>query len=131
MTGDQPQWVEPPARLFVSYAGDQTDVARALAKQLVECGYEVWADFLKIGRSDFWWEKTQPHIVSCDVFLALVSPDYFNSEECSRELARARSQECQVVAVVWAEPELWDRRRGQFHAVVPLANDGSLGRFGP
>jgi hypothetical protein len=129
MKGEQPSWVDPSIGLFVSFARSQEDVARTVVGFLEERGQYVWADFKEIGRIEHWWEEAKPHIERCDVFLAVVSPDYYASADCSRELSYASSQACLVVAALWTEPQEWDRKKTRFHAVVPLGEDGSLDWF--
>lgn len=79
----------PPPSVFISYAHEDKELARALAGALELRGLHVWIDEgeLKVGNSII--ERIATAIAEIDFFLALVSEASRTSNWCRKELALA------------------------------------------
>jgi hypothetical protein len=62
-----------PGAIFVSYARDNIDVARAIVERLRDAGLEVWLDLGKLQPGDAWDVKIRRNIEACSFFVALIS----------------------------------------------------------
>lgn len=62
--------------IFISYASQNADAARAIAEQLLALGAgDVWLDKKKLRGGDDWSSKLDEAIHSCDYFLPLLSSE--------------------------------------------------------
>lgn len=62
--------------IFISYASQNADAARAIADQLLALGAgDVWLDRKKLRGGDDWSRKLDEAIYSCDYFLPLLSSE--------------------------------------------------------
>lgn len=93
-----PPAVRPPAptvRLFLSYAEEDSAIAREVASALAERGIGVflWQDLpARTGRLT---EQIGEEMAEADAFLALLSPSYLASPWCAREHELALQQEAE------------------------------------
>lgn len=65
---------------------------------------------LPLDGGDGWTERVAGAVATCQVFVPLVSPDYFNSDWCTREwevFSRRRTRESSGVAAGGILPVLW------------------------
>jgi hypothetical protein len=62
-----------PGGVFLSYAREDTDVARRLADALRAFGVEVWFDQSELRGGDAWDAKIRDQIRSCALFVPIVS----------------------------------------------------------
>lgn len=68
--------------IFISYASQNADAARAIADQLLALGAgDVWLDKKKLRAGDDWSSKLNEAIGSCDYFLALLSSEADSRDE--------------------------------------------------
>lgn len=77
------------ARLFVSYARKD---ARELADRVaagVSPLHEVWLDRQEIWAGQTWWREIAQNIDASDIFLAILTVGYGESEVCGMELTQA------------------------------------------
>jgi TolB-like protein len=61
------------ASVFLSYASDDRQAARALGDALTSFGIEVWLDESELGGGDAWDQKIRRQIRECDYFMPIVS----------------------------------------------------------
>jgi TolB-like protein len=61
------------ASVFLSYASDDRQAARALGDALTSFGLEVWLDESELGGGDAWDQKIRRQIRECDYFMPVVS----------------------------------------------------------
>lgn len=61
------------ASIFLSYASDDRQAARALGDALTSFGLEVWLDESELGGGDAWDQKIRRQIRECDYFMPVVS----------------------------------------------------------
>src|ERR1700733_12386657 len=61
------------ASVFLSYASDDRQTARALGDALTSFGLEVWLDESALGGGDAWDQKIRRQIRECDYFMPIVS----------------------------------------------------------
>jgi hypothetical protein len=76
--------------VFLSYRSIEADFALKLAADLKNAGVRLWMDRLDgiyVGMD--WRDAIQNAINTCIAMLAVLSPDYVESEYCRKELARA------------------------------------------
>jgi hypothetical protein len=76
------------ARVFVSYAREDSGQVAALADDLQRAGHEVFFDQELVG-GEVWWEQLIRQISQCDVFMPALSANYIASDPCKLELAYA------------------------------------------
>ncbi|MBN1454070.1 MAG: toll/interleukin-1 receptor domain-containing protein [Anaerolineales bacterium] len=95
--------------VFLSYRSTQEDLALRLARDLQSAGLEVWIDKSKIKGSDPWRQSIENGIAQCPVMIAILSPEYLESDYCRKELSRADSLKRSIVPVLLKTipPEDW------------------------
>jgi hypothetical protein len=74
-----------PESIFISYSHRDADAADFLAKICKRRGARIWIDDTKIKPGEFWQDKLETAVRSCDTFLVLVSDAALSSDRCSRE----------------------------------------------
>jgi TIR domain len=72
--------VKPPA-VFISYASQDRDAVERLRARLDGAGLDVWFDKARLGSGDPWWPVIEQNIVTCDVFLPIVSANSNQRDE--------------------------------------------------
>jgi len=63
----------PRPSVFISYASEDRETARALGDALPGFGIEVWHDESELGGGEAWDQKIRRQIRECDYFMPLVS----------------------------------------------------------
>lgn len=63
----------PPPSVFLSYASEDREAAKAIRDALPALGFEVWYDESELGGGDAWDQKIRKQIRECDFFMPLVS----------------------------------------------------------
>jgi TolB-like protein len=61
------------ASVFLSYASDDRQAARAIGDALTGFGLDVWLDESELGGGDAWDQKIRRQIRECDYFMPIVS----------------------------------------------------------
>jgi TolB-like protein len=61
------------ASVFLSYASEDREAARAIGDALTRFGLEVWFDQSELGGGDAWDQKIRKQIRECDYFMPIVS----------------------------------------------------------
>ena len=75
--------------IFVSYAHLDKDRIAGILRRLIEAGYRVWYDE-GIDPGTEWDANIATHIEGCSSFVAFISANYLNSDNCKDELNFAR-----------------------------------------
>lgn len=76
-------------KLFVSYRSTDSKHVDPIVARLRSIGYDVWQDKTSIPPGQDWWEAICEGIVSCDVFVFMVSEESVKSFACLAELSYA------------------------------------------
>lgn len=87
--------------IFLSYRSLEADFALKLASDLKNEGVKLWMDRLdgiQVGVD--WRDAIQNAINGCAAMIAVLSPDYIESEYCKKELARANSLQRPIFPVL-------------------------------
>ncbi len=87
--------------VFISYRRKDVDFVKELAAAFKEAGREVWVDWEDIppGVSDF-TREIRRGIEGANTMVAVLSPDFLDSEYCLNELAHAVSLNKRVIPIV-------------------------------
>jgi hypothetical protein len=64
---------KPSPTVFLSYASEDREAARALKDALPAFGLEVWYDESELGGGELWDQKIRKQIRDCDYFMPLIS----------------------------------------------------------
>ena len=75
--------------IFVSYSHDNRKEAREIIAGLKAAGYRLWYDE-GVRPGTEWDDDIAKRVKSCGLFLALISADYIESDNCRDELKYAR-----------------------------------------
>lgn len=74
--------------LFISHASEDKDgIARPLADELLERGYEVWYDEYSLKLGDSLNEEIEKGLASCDFGIVIFSPNFFAKNWTKKELS--------------------------------------------
>jgi tetratricopeptide (TPR) repeat protein len=120
-------------RLFISYSHKDFSYAEALHKQLMPLRKNNlvldWYD-RNIPAGSHWEEQISSNLESTNVFLFLMSPDFFNSEyidgiEMKRALAREHKGDATIIPVL-VRPVLWEETPLVHFDAVPKTPDRQL-----
>src|SRR5258708_10050673 len=79
------------AHIFISYSKKDILFARHLRSLLQDQGFEVWMDETKLVPSERWWPTIERNIVSCSVFVVIMSSNSRESDWVEREILIAES----------------------------------------
>ena len=79
-----------PKRIFISYARkDGAAVAMRLYGNLPKNGFEVWLDQGDMTAGFAWPKQIEQALESADVMLAILTPGFYDSPTCNKDLALA------------------------------------------
>ncbi len=91
--------------IFVSYSHKDTPRVGGIIRKLSESGYNVWFDSGIVPGSE-WDENIANHIENCGCFIAFMSKNYLESNNCKDELNFARDLEKDRLVVYLEEVKL-------------------------
>ena len=77
--------MKKPTKVFLSYAADDCDLARALASEIAKAGYTVWSD-LDVLPGDNFARQVGKALDDSDAMVVIVSPASAESEHVRREI---------------------------------------------
>lgn len=84
---------------FISYSHKNNELVFPFIQKMQSDGYRVWFDEgIRIGST--WTKNIADHIDCCMCFIALVSPEYFNSDNCTNELHYANEHTSHPILIV-------------------------------
>jgi hypothetical protein len=79
-----------PKRIFISYARkDGAAVSMRLYGNLPKNGFEVWLDQGNMTADFAWPKQIKRALESADAMLAILTPGFWDSPTCNKELAPA------------------------------------------
>jgi len=107
--------------VFLSYAHEWSDDAAYISQVFRSRGLNVWIDTGKIRTGDKLGKRVLEAIQIADYFVALLSPEYFASPWCIRELEAAADKGTKVLPIKVSEGDL---------ALPPHIRDLYEGRLG-
>jgi hypothetical protein len=115
--------LRPPSQVnvFLSYAHEWSDDAAYVSQVFRSRGLNVWIDTGELRTGDKLGNKVQEAIHSADYFVALLSPEYFASPWCIRELEAAADKGIELLPIKVSEGDL---------ALPPHVRDLYEGRLG-
>ncbi|MCC8138033.1 MAG: toll/interleukin-1 receptor domain-containing protein [Clostridiales bacterium] len=93
--------------IFISYAHKDSDRVWPIVENMQEAGYRVWYDE-GIDPGTEWDLTIATHVRECGYFIAFVSENYLNSEDCKDELNFARDLKKSLLLVYLEEVSLPD-----------------------
>ena len=115
--------------IFISYAHKDSAAVFPIICRLAENGYRVWYD-AGIDPGSEWDENIAGHIETCGYFIAFVSNNYLNSNNCKDELNFARDLEKERLIVYLEKVDLpsgmamrMNRLQSIFKYTYPTEND--------
>lgn len=88
-------WAMTEKLIFISYkrAGDTAHIAEMLDKKirvnLTAAGFRAWCDPRAIEAGDAWSADTDAALAQASHFIAVLSDEYWSSEQCQQELLGA------------------------------------------
>jgi hypothetical protein len=89
-----------PGRIFINHTG-QDSGARILAemiwRDLVQEGYRCFFDATSLEVGVMWKRSIEMHIQACDIFLCIVSKEWYFRHWCLRELNIACESKCKII----------------------------------
>lgn len=116
--------------IFVSYSHKDTDIVMQMISQMSSDGYRVWYDEgIKPGAD--WDEYIANKINNSGMFMAFVSKNYLDSDNCKDELNYSRDRIDNILLVYLSEvslPSGMEMRFGRSQA-IPAYNYSSKEEF--
>ena len=98
------------SNIMISYRTADRVVADELHDELKSAGLSPWMDHRGIRPGSKWRDELLKEVRRCDAFIALLTPDYIQSEHCRMEVFIARSRGCPILPVMLQDTfELLDR----------------------
>lgn len=91
--------------LFVSYSHHDADLVHPLIQEMTERGFRIWYDE-GIEPGAGWDDNIADQIARCDLVIAMISPEYLESENCRDELNYARDEGKRIILVYIEKTEL-------------------------
>lgn len=90
--------------IFLSYSHENRGIVNTIANKIENDGYCVWYDN-GINPGSEWAEDIAVHIEKAKVFIAFITKEYLQSENCKDELSYARENNL-VILLVFLDKEL-------------------------
>lgn len=85
---------------MISYRTAYRAAADEIYAELESAGLSPWMDYRGIEEGAKWRDELLSEVRSCHAFLAMLTPDYVESEHCRMEIFIARSRGCVVLPVM-------------------------------
>ena len=96
--------------IFISYSSENINFARHLRELLEATGFNVWMDETSLMPSQQWWSTIEKHIMGCDAFLVIMSPEAKESDWVEREILIAEKREHRKpIFPILYSGEVWSR----------------------
>ncbi|PJF38300.1 MAG: hypothetical protein CUN55_17715, partial [Phototrophicales bacterium] len=100
---------------FISYKREDANFTIQLATDLKNTGFRVWVDKLdgaEIGEN---WEKViGKALKSASALIAIITPEYFNSQYCIDEILYARREKIEILPIILRSPD-WENIPEEFY----------------
>jgi hypothetical protein len=101
-------------KLFLSHAFEDKDFVRPLAKALIESGFDVWLDEIKITLGDSILNKVDEGLRSCDYAIMVLSKHFFAKRWTGLEweaLFGLETKEQKLILPIWRDVSVDEVRR--------------------
>jgi hypothetical protein len=118
---ERPLRSQSNVNVFLSYAHEWADDATYISQVFKSRGLNIWIDTGELRTGDKLGKRVQEAIRSADYFVALLSPEYFASSWCIRELEAAAGERTELLPIKVSEGDL---------ALPPHVRDLYEGRLG-
>jgi hypothetical protein len=89
-----------PSNIMISYRTANRGTADELYAALERADLHPWMDYKGIEPGAQWRDELLKELRTCNAFVALLTPDYVQSEHCRMEMFIARSRGCVVLPIV-------------------------------
>ncbi len=96
------------AHIFISYSKQDIEFTRYLKTLLEAEGYAVWVDEARLTPSARWWKSIEQNIVTCSVFVVVMSPNAYESDWVEREILLAEKEKRPIIPLLLAG-DAWSR----------------------
>ena len=103
---ESPLRPQSEVNVFLSYAHEWSDDATYISQVFRSHGLNVWLDTGELRIGDKLGNRVREAIQSADYFVALLSPEYFSSPWCIRELEAAADEGIEVLPIKVSEGDL-------------------------
>ncbi|MFQ5627339.1 MAG: toll/interleukin-1 receptor domain-containing protein, partial [bacterium] len=103
---ERPLKPQSDVSVFLSYAHEWSDDAAYISQVLKSYGLDVWIDTSEMRTGDKLGNRLLEAIQNADYIVALLSPEYFASPWCIRELEAAAERGKKVLPIKVSEGEL-------------------------
>lgn len=91
--------------IFISYAHRNSAAVYPIIQRMAADGFRIWYDE-GIDPGTEWDENIASHVEGCGYFLAFISPQYIESENCKDELNYARDENKERVLIYLEQTQL-------------------------
>ena len=85
--------------IMISYKTENRATADELFAMLEAVGLVPWMDYRGIEPGMKWRDKLIRQVRTCNAFVALLTPNYIQSEHCRMEILIARSRRCPILPI--------------------------------
>lgn len=85
---------------MISYKTANRAIADEIYTALESAGLTPWMDYRGIEPGERWRDELLKQVRTCSAFVALLTPEYVQSEHCRMELFIARSRGCAILPVM-------------------------------
>ncbi len=96
-------WEEGRFRLFLSHTSAHKGLAKEIRGQLQPYGFDVFVAHEDIKPTREWEQEIELALATCAGMLALITPDFINSEFCDQEVGYAMGRGLLVAAIMHGE----------------------------
>jgi hypothetical protein len=103
---ERPLRSQVDVHVFLSYSHEWSDDATYISQVFKSRGLNVWIDTGELRTGDKLGNRVREAIHSADYFVALLSPEYFASPWCIRELEAAADEETALLPIKVSEGDL-------------------------
>ncbi|MBQ6867568.1 MAG: toll/interleukin-1 receptor domain-containing protein [Clostridia bacterium] len=114
--GDEPY-------IFISYSHKDSRKVWPVIEQMQADGYRVWYDE-GIDPGTEWDENIAAHVTGCDYFIAFISKNYINSENCKDELNFSRDLGKKQLLIYLEDTNLPDSMDLRFGRCQSISKNG-------
>lgn len=87
------------SKIFISYKSEDAPVADSIKEMLEAFGFDTFQDKINIEPSDEWQKTILRELMSCDMFLCILSKHFLNSPFCLQETGVAAARGIPVLPI--------------------------------
>src|SRR5579872_3994945 len=86
--------------IFISYSRKDSEQAKMLAERLRASGADVWMDSTALAAAETWSAEIVSAIISCRLFIVLLSADSVQSHNVNKEVSIASEKHKTIIPIV-------------------------------